>query len=495
MKYIPTIGLEVHAELKTATKMFCRCPNISDEKSPNQNVCPICLGHPGTMPSANIEAIKAILKLGMALGGEIPAMSQFDRKSYFYPDLPKGYQISQYEHPFVKGGELAGIKLRRIHLEEDAGKLMHLPAGETLCDYNRAGVPLMELVTEPDIQSGEEAVKFTKELQLVLRYLGISSADMEKGEMRLEANISVRPANVSQLGVKVEVKNLNSFSFMIKAIDYEIKRQIEAIEKGENIIQETRGWDNAQLITFSQRSKEQAHDYRYLPEPDIPLYDLTDKSFINFDELRASIPEMPVDKRKRFMKEFGVTEAAAVVFVEDRLLAEYYEETASEIMAENIVEVEKRRGLQIAANYIIADTRGVINSIGINISAFKERVTPENMADLIILIIKGELSSRMAKDMLLEMYQSGADPRKIITEKGITQVTDEVIIIEAIKEVITANPKAVADYHKGKENAFQFLFGQTMLKLKGQGSPEAIRGSLKKRLIVDSKNDVKIHLN
>jgi len=486
MKYIPTIGLEVHAELKTATKMFCRCPNISDEKSPNQNVCPICLGHPGTMPSANIEAIKAILKLGMALGGEIPAMSQFDRKSYFYPDLPKGYQISQYEHPFVKGGELAGIKLRRIHLEEDAGKLMHLPAGETLCDYNRAGVPLMELVTEPDIQSGEEAVKFTKELQLVLRYLGISSADMEKGEMRLEANISVRPANVSQLGVKVEVKNLNSFSFMIKAIDYEIKRQIEAIEKGESIIQETRGWDNTQSITFSQRSKEQAHDYRYLPEPDIPPFDLTDKSFINLDELRASIPEMPADKRRRFMKEFGVTEAAAVVFAEDRLLAEYYEETVSEIMAENITEAEKRRGLQIAANYMIADMRGVINSIGINILAFKERVTAENMADLIILIIKGELSSRMAKDMLLEMYQSGLDPRKIIREKGIVQVTDEAIIIEAIKEVITANPKAVADYHKGKENAFQFLFGQTMLKLKGQGSPEVIRGSLKKRLIVDS---------
>jgi len=495
MKYIPTIGLEVHAELKTATKMFCRCPNISDEKSPNQNVCPICLGHPGTMPSTNIEAIKAILKLGMALGGEIPTMSQFDRKSYFYPDLPKGYQISQYEHPFVKGGVLAGVKLRRIHLEEDAGKLMHLSTGETLCDYNRAGVPLMELVTEPDIQSGEEAMKFTKELQLVLRYLGISSADMEKGEMRLEANISVRPANVSQLGVKVEVKNLNSFSFMIKAIDYEIKRQIEALEKGESIIQETRGWDNTQSITFSQRNKEQAHDYRYLPEPDIPLYDLTDKSFINFDELRANIPEMPADKRKRFMKEFGVTEAAAVVFAEDRLLAEYYEETVSEIMAENITEAEKRRGLQIAANYMIADMRGVINSIGINILAFKERVTPENMADLIILIIKGELSSRMAKDMLLEMYQSGEDPRKIIREKGIAQVTDEAIIIEVIKEVITANPKAVADYHKGKENAFQFLFGQTMSKLKGQGSPEAIRGSLKKRLIVDSKNDAKIHLS
>lgn len=469
-------------EIKTETKMFCRCPNSSNEKAPNENVCPICLGHPGAMPVANIEAIKAILRLGMALGGEIPKESQFDRKSYFYPDLPKGYQISQYEHPFIKGGELTGIKLRRIHLEEDAGKLMHSESGETLCDYNRAGVPLMELVTEPDIKSGEEAVKFTKELQLVLRYLGISSADMEKGEMRLEANISVRPEREEKLGTKVEVKNLNSFSFMAKAIDYEINRQTEALEKGERIIQETRGWDAEKNKTFSQRSKEEAHDYRYLPEPDLPPFDLTDKSFIDLNEIRASIPEMPWEKRARFMKEFGIMEQAAAAFGEDRPFAEYYEETASEIMAENATEEEKKKALQIAANYMLADVKGVMNQENISVASFKEKVSAENMADLSLLIIKGELSSRMAKDILAEMYKTGLDPRNIIAEKGISQVTDERAIAEAIKEVLEENQKAAEDYKKGKENALQFLFGKTMAKLKGQGSPEAVKKVLGEEL-------------
>ena len=480
MKYIPTIGLEVHMELKTETKMFCRCPNVSDEKAPNQNVCPICLGHPGTMPVANIEAIKAILRLGTALGGEIPAESQFDRKSYFYPDLPKGYQISQYEHPFVKGGSLAGVKLRRVHLEEDAGKLMHSENGETLCDYNRAGVPLMELVTEPDIESGEEAVRFTKELQLVLRYLGISSADMEKGEMRLEANISVRPEGTEKLGTKVEVKNLNSFNFMAKAIDYEIERQTEALEKGERIIQETRGWDSIKNKTFSQRSKEEAHDYRYLPEPDLPPFDLTDKSFVDLDGIRASIPEMPWAKRERFSRELGITENAAASFAEDKQLAEYYEETASEIMGEDVTEEEKKKTLTVAANYILADVRGAINQAGTDIGSFKGKVSPENMADLAILIAKGELSSRMAKDILAEMHKTGLDPRNIIAEKGIFQVTDEGAISEAIKEVLAENPKAVEDYKKGKENALQFLFGKTMAKLKGHGSPEVVKRVLER---------------
>lgn len=475
-------------ELNTDTKMFCRCPNVSEEKSPNQNVCPVCLGHPGTMPVANIDAIRAILRLGTALSGEIPAMSQFDRKSYFYPDLPKGYQISQYEHPFVKGGELAGVKLRRVHLEEDAGKLMHSASaspsrdgsdnGETLCDYNRAGVALMELVTEPDIKSGEEAVKFTKELQLALRYLGISNADMEKGEMRLEANISVRPENTDKLGTKVEVKNLNSFNFMAKAIDYEIKRQTEALEKGERIIQETRGWDSVKNKTFSQRSKEEAHDYRYLPEPDLPPFDLSDKSFIDLDEIRASVPEMPWAKRERFISEFGITESAAASFAEDRQFAEYYEETASEINDENLTEEEKKKALTVAANYMLADVRGAINQSGTTIAGFKEKVNPENMADLAILITKGELSSRMAKDILAEMRATGLDPRDIIAEKGITQVTDEGAISEVIKEVLEENPKAIEDYRKGKENALQFLFGKAMAKLKGQGSPEAIRKTL-----------------
>ena len=469
-------------ELKTASKMFCRCPNNSLQKAPNENVCPICLGHPGTMPTVNKEAIRAIFRLGMALGGEIPEKSQFDRKSYFYPDLPKGYQISQYEHPFVKGGALTGIKLRRIHLEEDAGKLIHSDSGETLCDYNRAGVPLMELVTEPDIKTGEEAVRFTKELQLALRYLGISSADMEKGEMRLEANISVRPEGTDELGTKVEVKNLNSFSFMAKAIDYEIERQIEALESGKKIIQETRGWDSKKNKTFSQRSKEEAHDYRYLPEPDLPPYDLTDKLFIDLDELRSSIPEMPWEKRKRFAEEFGISESAIAVFAEARELAEYYEETVSEITAEDITNEDKKKALQITANYIIADVKGMMNRENLDVNMFREKVSAENMADLCILIIKGELSSRMAKDILVEMYETGLDPRDVIAKKGISQVTDEEVIKTAIKEVLANNEKAVEDYKKGKENALQFLFGKTMTALKGQGNPEAIRKALEEEV-------------
>jgi len=476
VKYIPTIGLEVHMELNTATKMFCRCPNVSDEKTPNKNVCPICLGHPGTMPVANVEAIKAILRLGTALGGEIPAMSRFDRKSYFYPDLPKGYQISQYEHPFIERGELTGIRLRRIHLEEDAGKLLHSKTDETLCDYNRAGVPLVELVTEPDIKSGEEAVKFTKELQLVLRYLEISSADMEKGEMRLEANISVRPENTDELGTKVEVKNLNSFAFMAKAIDYEIKRQTELLEKGEKITQETRGWDTSKNKTFSQRSKEEAHDYRYLPEPDLPPYDLTDKSFIDMEEIRVSVPEMSWEKRKRFVKEFEITEKNAESLAEDRTLAGYYEDVASEIMAENISEAEKKKALKQIANYIL-------NQENLNINNFKNNVTAENMADFGIVLASGTLSSTQAKEVLRKMYETGLDPRSVMKEGNIEQVTDENRIAEAIKEVLEENPKAVSDYRKGKENALQFLFGKTMEKLKGQGSPEAIRKALGENIV------------
>jgi len=482
MNYIGTIGLEVHIELKTATKMFCRCPNDSRIKEPNQNICPICLAHPGAMPSANKEAIKSILKLGIALGGEIPSFSQFDRKSYFYPDLPKGYQISQFEHPFVKKGKLAGVRIRRIHLEEDAGKLTHSAKGETLCDYNRAGVPLIELVTEPDITSGEQAVKFTKELQLALKYLDISFADMERGEMRLEANISVRPENTDKLGTKVEVKNLNSFNFMAKAIDYEIKRQTEALSRGETIRQETRGWDSVNNKTFCQRDKEDAHDYRYLPEPDLTPYDLTDKLFIDKEELQASIPEMPWDKKARFIKEFGVIDAVASAFVEDKIFAAYFEETVSEIKAENITEEEKQKSLQLTANYMLADVKSILNQSSVSITVFRERVTPENMADLVILIAQDKLTSRMAKDILAEMYASSADPKNIIAAKGIAQITNKDEIVLAIEEVKTENPKAVEDYKKGKENALQFLFGKTMAKLKGQGSPDAIKTALKDNL-------------
>jgi aspartyl-tRNA(Asn)/glutamyl-tRNA(Gln) amidotransferase subunit B len=483
MKYIPTIGLEVHMELNTQTKMFCHCPNESGDLKPNTNVCPICLGHPGTMPVANKEAIRSIIKLGMALGGKIADIAIFDRKSYFYPDLPKGYQISQYEHPFVEGGELAGVKLTRVHLEEDAGKLMHATDGASLVDYNRASVPLMELVTEPVISSGDEAQKFAKELQLILRYLGICNADMEKGEMRLEANISVRPEGTDKLGTKVEVKNLNSFRSLTDAINFEIKRQSAALDKGERIIQETRGWNQVKSETYSQRSKEQAHDYRYHPEPDLPPIDLTDKSFIDLDEVRLSVPELPAEKRARFVSEFGLPEAQVSDLTEDRYLADYFEKTVSEVLEEamEMSEEDKKKAVTLSANYILADMRGLMNEMNVtDMDAVK--ITPENMADLAVLIVKGDVTSRMAKDLLRDMFESGLDPRAIIEKKGIKQVTDEGPILEAIKAVMEANPNAVADFKKGKENALQFMIGQTMAKLKGQGNPGVVKKVLEENL-------------
>ena len=309
MDYKPTIGLEIHAELSTKTKMFCSCKNDTDEKSPNVNICPICLGHPGTLPVINKEAVKHVLKVGIAVGGKLADGSEFDRKNYFYPDIPKGYQISQYKHPLVSGGELVGVKLTRIHLEEDTAKSSHAEGSErsegySLVDFNRAGVPLLELVTEPVMHSGEEVSMFGKELQILLQTLGVSDANMEKGEMRLEANISV--SHSDKLGTKVEVKNLNSFRSAERAAIYEIKRQIESLEKGGTISQETRGWDEAKQATFSQRSKEDSHDYRYFPDPDLPKLKLSEA--MGFDEkfLRLHVKETPNEKRKRFKKDYGI---------------------------------------------------------------------------------------------------------------------------------------------------------------------------------------------
>lgn len=479
MRYVPTIGLEIHIEPKTKSKMFCDCPNDSGELRPNKNVCPICLGHPGAMPVANIEAIKSVIRLGLALKGRVADWAIFDRKSYFYPDLPKGYQISQYEHPFVSGGELLGVRVRRVHLEEDAGKLIHGDQGKTYVDFNRAGVPLMELVTEPDVKDGEHAVKFAKEFQLILRYLGISNADMERGEMRLEANISIRPEGKNELGTKVEVKNLNSFKSLGDAINHELKRQEGILDSGGIVNQETRGWDAVKGATFSQRSKEEAQDYRYIPEPDLPLVNIASGDIIDLSELTVSIPELPEEKRRRFSEEFRLSELQSSSMVEDRFLAEYFEETASEILAETGGET-MTKALVSAANYILTDLRSILNEKGLSVK--KSLVTPENMADLAILIARGDLSSRMAKDVLVQMAESGADPRAIIEERGMRQVSDERAILASVSESIAANPKVVADYKSGKTNALQFLFGQVMAKLKGQGNPDVIRKVLEEEL-------------
>ncbi len=479
MRYIPTIGLEIHIEPKTKSKMFCDCPNDSGETQANRNTCPICLGHPGAMPVANLEAIKSVIRFGLALGGKIAEKAIFDRKSYFYPDLPKGYQISQYEHPFVEHGELLGVHITRVHLEEDAGKLVHGDNGKTFVDFNRGGVPLMELVTDPDVKDGDHAVRFAKELQMILRYLGISNADMEKGEMRLEANISIRPEGQEKLGTKVEVKNLNSFKSLHDAIDYEIKRQEEVILSGERIIQETRGWDAINNVTFSQRSKEGAQDYRYLPEPDLPPVDLTTDEIINLAALRASIPELPESKRRRFESEYGISFEQAALLVEDKQFAEYFEEIISEI-EEDIDAKEFKRAITTAANYVLTDLKAVLNNKGMSLA--DNKATPENMADLAIMIIGGELTSRMAKDIMEDLVTTDMDPRAIMEKRGMKQVSDAGSLLPVIQGIVANNPKAVSDYKSGKTNASQFLFGLAMKELKGQGNPDAIRKILEEEL-------------
>jgi len=326
MRYVPTIGLEVHAELKTRAKMFCACANDPLEMKPNVNVCPICLAHPGAMPTINREAVAAVIKFGLAVGGKIATRAHFDRKSYFYPDLPKGYQISQYEGPLVLGGELRGVRVTRVHLEEDTGRLLHElpdhPKSEkpaSFVDYNRAGVPLMELVTEPDITNGEQALAFAKELQRILRFLRVSDADMEKGQMRVEVNISLAPEGAKEYGTKVEVKNINSFKAAADSIDCEIRRQTELLEQGGTVIQETRGWDEKKHATVSQRSKESAHDYRYFPEPDLPPLTFTKTEI---EELFDALPELPEAKRMRFMHEFKLSREQAEALTEDVVLAD-----------------------------------------------------------------------------------------------------------------------------------------------------------------------------
>ncbi len=458
-------------ELKTKTKMFCGCLNDPDEKHPNINVCPICLAHPGTLPTINKKAVEAVLKLGLALNSQIPKESKFDRKNYFYPDLPKGYQISQYDQPLVLGGELNNIKLRRIHLEEDTASLIHGKKGESLVDFNRAGVPLMELVTEPDIKSGKEATDFAKELRLILRYLDISDADMEKGQMRIEANISVSKDN--ELGTKVEVKNLNSFRSVEESIDYEIKRQAEILESGEKIIHETRGFDENKRITVSQRLKEEAHDYRYFPEPDLPSMDSAE---FDLKKLKSETPELPKAKRQRFKKEFFLKDNQAEILVNDKNFANYFEKAAAKLISSGGGE----NSVQTLYNCLTSDLKGLMREMNFTIEEIK--IAPENSADLTTLIISGGISSSSAKYILREMAETGLNPRQIIEEKNLTQISDDDIIKQTIQVVIKDNPKAIEDYKKGKENALQFLIGQAMAKLKGRGNPEILRKILKETI-------------
>ncbi|MFH1759113.1 MAG: Asp-tRNA(Asn)/Glu-tRNA(Gln) amidotransferase subunit GatB [Patescibacteria group bacterium] len=461
--YQPTIGLEIHTELKTQTKMFCDCLNDSDEKHPNVNICSVCSGHPGVLPTINKKAVELVLKTGIALGGKVfpKIRSKFDRKNYFYPDLPKGYQISQYDEPLVEGGKLFDVRVRRIHLEEDAGRLVHSDKNYSLVDFNRAGVPLMELVTEPDIKDANQAMEFAKELRLILRYLGVSDADMEKGQLRLEVNVSLAPAT-AELGTKVEVKNINSFKALGEAIGYEIRRQTELLEAGKKIIQETRGWSDPKKSTVSQRSKEEAHDYRYFPEPDLPPFD--SKSF-NLKNLKIEVPELPEDKRQRFGKEFGLSNDQANLLVQDMAGADYFEQAASELESPNQI--------NLLFNYITSDLWGLMKNEGVTLENLK--ITPQHLAHLIGMIDSKEITSRIAKNVLVKMAENGLDPHEIVENEKWTQISDKSQLGEVIEKVIINNPKAAADYKKGKTNALQFLVGMAMSELGGNADPNELR--------------------
>ncbi|MDP3729789.1 MAG: Asp-tRNA(Asn)/Glu-tRNA(Gln) amidotransferase subunit GatB [bacterium] len=499
-QYIPTIGLEVHAELKTATKMFCDCPNDPSEKHPNTNVCPICLGHPGTLPTINKKAIELMITIGYAVKGTINNEFKFDRKNYFYPDLPKGYQISQYDMPIVTGGEinisdrlvLSGaeglgpkiVKLNRVHLEEDAGKLTHAKDERgnavSLIDFNRGGLPLMEMVSEPDMHSADEAVAFAKELRLILQHCGVADADLEHGQMRFDANISVSDSAKSQeptvLGTKVEIKNLNSFGALESAIHFEIKRQTDALEDGKKIAQETRGWDDVKKVTISQRSKEAAHDYRYFPEPDLPM--LVASGF-PLTDLKLAVPELPHEKRMRFIEEFKLTRDQVNILVEDAVESNYFEQAVSELEADEH-EAANNEKITLLFNYLNTDLKGIMKERDINFANIT--ITPENFADLIDMLVKKEISTRTAKDLLLKMFENGTDPRSIVAEESLWQVSGERELLMVIKAVIMENPKAVEDYKKGKMQAAQFLVGKAMAALRGRGNPEVLKSLIEKDL-------------
>ncbi len=465
-EYRPTIGIEVHAELKTQTKMFCACKNDPDERNPNVNVCPVCLAHPGTLPVANKTAIRHVLKVGMAIGGTLADFTEFDRKNYFYPDLPKGYQISQYEHPFVSGGELSGVKITRIHLEEDTGRSSHDSSEGSLVDFNRAGVPLMELVTEPVVHSVEEAGKFGRELQLLLRTLGVSDANMEKGEMRVEANISI--SKTDKLGTKVEVKNLNSFRSLEQAIKFEVERQEELLEKGESVVQETRGWDENKGKTFSQRSKESAHDYRYFPDPDLPKLRLSEIPEFNEEVLKKELPELPWQKRER-LASLGLAPSVVEMFVASKVYGPFFDAATKN-------ETDKKASV-LAANYISSDLAGLAageESVG--------KVTTEAFVVLIKMAIGGEVSSRGVKDILAVMYTEGGDPKQIAEAKGLIQKNDEGELKKVVEKILTDHKAAVEEYKAGKGQALQFLVGQGMKATKGAANP-ALLGKIIKELL------------
>ena len=481
-KYIATIGLEIHAELKTNSKMFCSCPNNPDEDKANKNICPICLAHPGTLPVLNFTAIKNVIRIGTAVGGKIADFTEWDRKNYFYPDIPKGYQISQFKYPLVEQGSIAGVEIERIHLEEDTAQSTHDTHQKSLVNFNRSGVPLMELVTKPVIHDASTAVRFAKELQLLLRYLGAGDANMEKGEMRVEANISVAsPTDTKnkKFGTKTEVKNLNSFRAVERAIAYEIERQSEALDRGEKIVQETRGWDDARQETYSQRSKESSHDYRYFPDPDIPKLKISEIPDFSPVQIEKSLPELPWTKRDRMMKDYKMTDKEVAVFVESPDLSYYYEAIVSTLKGDD-------KKIKLATNYLLTDYIGLLKKQSSEEADLVWQQSDQSygpvgaklFGEIIDLIANGDLSSRGAKDLITLLVNeniSSGNAKAIAEKHGLIQKSDIGSIKPIIVDIIKNNEKVVAEYKSGKVASLQFLIGQAMKATKGSANPEVIR--------------------
>lgn len=480
MKFEAVIGLEVHAELLTQSKMFCSCPVVDlTRAAPNIAVCPVCAGMPGVLPVVNKKAIEYAIRVGLALNCEIATTSIFERKNYFYPDLPKGYQITQYEYPLAKNGHLVihttegerSIRIRRAHLEEDTGKLTHIDRdGEaySLVDFNRAGVPLLEIVTEPDMHKAKEVRAYAEELRSIIRYLGVNSGDMSKGVMRFEANVSVRPPGSDVLNTRVEIKNLNSFRSLERAVVYQIEQQSLLLEQGEPIQQETLGWDEARGVTYSQRGKEEAHDYRYFPEPDLPPL-VIDKKWIM--QIAANLPELPYAKASRFQKEFGLSVQDAHLLVEEQAVADYFEQS-----------LHAGPDLQprTSANWITGELFGWMNQSGEDIHQIK--VKPAGLADLVNIVDRGEVNFNTAKMVLVEMLETGKSAATIIANRGLLQVSDTETIARLVEQVLLENQGEVASYLEGKETLSKWFFGQVMHIARGRANPQVIRTELVRQL-------------
>jgi aspartyl-tRNA(Asn)/glutamyl-tRNA(Gln) amidotransferase subunit B len=480
MNYEPVIGLEVHAELLTRSKMFCGCAVVdSTAAAPNTVVCPVCAGLPGTLPVINARAVDYALRVALALNCSVPALNVFARKNYFYPDLPKGYQISQYELPLAVNGwldiETKRIRIRRVHLEEDTGKLFHHAAHDgqpehSLVDLNRAGVPLLEIVTEPDLASVDEVHAYATRLRALLRYLGVNSGDMEKGVIRFEANISVRPAASAELRSRVEVKNLNSFRAMERAVTYEIERQTALWEGGGTVAQETMGWNEAAGETVAQRGKEHAHDYRYFPEPDLPPL-VIEPAWV--ERVRGELPELPAAKHARFAAEYGLSAYDAELLVEDQAVADYFEKVVGS-------QAPEARHPKAAANWITGELFRLMKETGEDIA--RVQIAPEALAGLTALVAQGALNLPSAKAVFEQMYRTGRAPQTLAAEAGLAQVSDAAAIAKLVEDVLSSSPAQLEEYRAGKQTLEQWFFGQVMRRTQGRGNPQVIRAVLKEAL-------------